>query len=133
MKPEINLFAVIAVFFAVVGVIYGVVTSWEEPVGPVALLLCSGLGIMIAFYLWNTARKLPLRPDDDLDGEIEQAAGNYGAFAPYSWWPLWLALSASLLFLGVAIGFWIFVFGAVLGVIAVVGWVFEFYKGEHAH
>ena len=44
-------------------------TEWEEPVGWVALLLSAGLGLMIAFFLWNTARKLPARPDDDEDGE----------------------------------------------------------------
>lgn len=133
MKPEIKLFAVIGVFFVIVATIYGVWTGWGEPVGWVALYLCAGLGFMIAFYLWKTAAKLPLRPEDNLDGEIEEQAGNYGAFTPYSWWPLWLALSASIIFLGVAAGFWIAVFGVVLGVYALIGWVFEHYHGEHAH
>ncbi len=133
MKTEINLFAVIAVFFVIVGVVYGLVTDWTEPVGPVALLLCAGLGIMIAFYLWMTGRNLPARPDDNPDGEIADQAGDYGAFAPYSWWPLWLSLAGAVCFLGVAVGFWIFALGAFFGVIALIGWVFEFYRGEHAH
>jgi len=69
----------------------------------------------------------------DEDGEIDQIAGAYGAFSPFSWWPLWLALSASLIFLGVAVAMWIAAFGAILGVWALCGWVFEYYSGEHAH
>ncbi|MBM6546189.1 cytochrome c oxidase subunit 4 [Janibacter sp. YIM B02568] len=133
MKPEIKLFAVIGIFFVFAATLYGAWTGWGEPVGWVALYLCAGLGFMISFYLWKTASKLPLRPEDNLDGEIEEQAGNYGAFTPYSWWPLWLGLSASIIFLGVAAGFWIAVFGVVLGVYALIGWVFEHYKGEHAH
>ena len=132
MKPEIKLFAIIGAFFVVMATIYGFWTGWGEPVGWVALYLCAGLGFMIAFYLWKTAAKLPLRPEDNLDGEIEEQAGNYGVFTPYSWWPLWLALAASIIFLGVAAGFWIAVFGVVLGVYALIGWVFEHYHGEHA-
>ena len=133
MKPEIKLFAVIGIFFVFAATLYGAWTGWGEPVGWVALYLCAGLGFMISFYLWKTASKLPLRPEDNLDGEIEEQAGNYGAFTPYSWWPLWLGLSASIIFLGVAAGFWIAVFGVVLGVYALIAWVFEHYKGEHAH
>ncbi|MET4076975.1 MULTISPECIES: cytochrome c oxidase subunit 4 [Janibacter] len=133
MKPEYKLFGILAVFFFLVGTIYGLVTQWDEPVGFVGLYLAGGLGLMIAFYLAKTAAKLPLRPEDDLDGEIEQQAGSYGSFAPYSWWPLWLALSGSIIFLGVAVGIWVAVLGAVFGVFALVGWVFEYYKGEHAH
>lgn len=133
MKTEINFFGLLGVFFTAVALLYGLWTGWVEPVGWVALGLCAGLGYMIAFFLWMTARKLPLRPDDDEDGEIEQAEGPYGAFAPYSWWPLWLALAAALVFLGVGVGLWIAAFGAILGVWALCGWVFEYYTGEHAH
>ena len=133
MKTEIQFFAVIGVFFAIVAAAYGFVTGWAEPVGWVALFLSGGLGFMIAFFLWNTARKLPLRPDDDEDGEIEQAEGAYGAFAPFSWWPLWLGLSAALIFLGVGVTLWVAAFGFIMGVWALVGWTFEFYRGEHAH
>ena len=132
MKPEIKLFAVIGIFFVFAATLYGAWTGWGEPVGWVALYLCAGLGFMISFYLWKTASKLPLRPEDNLDGEIEEQAGNYGAFTPYSWTPLWLGLSASIIFLGVAAGFWIAVFGVVFGVYTLIGWVFEHYHGEHA-
>lgn len=133
MKPEYKLFGILAVFFFLVGTIYGLVTQWDEPVGFVTLYLSAGLGLMIAFFLWRTAAKLPPRPEDNLDGEIEDAAGNYGAFTPYSWWPLWLALSASIIFLGVAVGMWIAALGVLVGLVALIGWVFEHYHGEHAH
>lgn len=133
MKAEIGFFAVIGAFFVAVGLFYGFWTGWVEPVGWVALLLCGGLGFMITFYLWVVARKLPMRPEDDLDGEQHMAEGAYGAFSPWSWWPLWLALSAAIIFIGVAVGLWVAVFGVVLGVWALCGWVFEYYKGEYAH
>ena len=83
MKVEYKLFMVVAAFFAPVGIIYGIVTDWAEPVGPVALLLCAGLGSMIAFYLWATARKLPARPEDNPSAHIAEAEGEYGFFSPH--------------------------------------------------
>ena len=111
MKTESLFFALIAVFGAVMGPIYGFVTDWNEPVGVVGLLLAAALGAMVAFY------------------EIE---GDYGAFAPYSWWPLWLGLAAALIFMGVAVGWWIVAIGVFMGVFALIGWTFESYKGQNA-
>ena len=132
MQVEYKLFVIIAAFFAPVGVVYGFVTQWAEPVGPVGLLLAAGLGLMIAFYLWITGRRLPERPEDNPAGEIAEQEGEYGFFSPHSWWPLPLAGAAALCFLGVAIGWWLFIIGAALGVVALVGWTFEYFKGPHA-
>ena len=33
------------------------------------------------------------RPEDRKDGEIADGAGELGFFPPYSWWPLWCALT----------------------------------------
>ena len=118
MKIEYKLFVILAAFFAPVGLIYGIFTGWREPVGAAGLLLSSGLGIMIAFYLWATARRLP--------------EGEYGFFSPHSWWPLPLAAAGAMVFLGLAIGWWLFIIGATFGVIALVGWTFEYFKGPHA-
>lgn len=133
LKPEIVFFAGIGAFFLAVALLYGFWTGWTEEVGWVALFLCAGLGFMVAFFLWSVARKLPARPEDDEHGEIAQQEGPYGTFAPYSWWPLWLSLSAALIFLGVAVTPFIAAFGLIMGVWAVCGWVFEFYVGENAH
>ena len=36
-------------------------------------------------------------------------------------------------FTGLAVGWWLVGIAAVFGGIALVGWVYEFYRGEHAH
>jgi uncharacterized membrane protein len=133
MKVESVIFALVAVFAAIMAPIYGTVTHWNEPVGPVGLFLSAGLGAMVAFYLWLTGKRIGYRPDDNPDGEINEIEGDYGAFAPHSWWPLWLGLSAAMLFMGVAVGWWLAAVGAFLGVVALIGWTFEFYKGPHAN
>jgi hypothetical protein len=56
-----------------------------------------------------------------------------GFFSPWSWWPLILAAAAGLLFLGLAIGQWIIFFGGGLLIIALVGWVYEYYRRLFAH
>ncbi len=132
MRVELKLFAVLAVFFAVVGVIYGIFSDWQEPVGPLGLLLGALLGAMIAFYLWATARKLDERPEDNPSAHIAEQEGEYGFFSPHSWWPLPLALSGAVCFLGLAVGWWLFIIGAMFGVIALIGWTFEYFKGPHA-
>ena len=44
-----------------------------------------------------------------------------------------LQQSLSACVLGVVIGWWLFIIGTVLGALALSGWVFEYYRGEHAH
>jgi len=132
MRAEFKLFVVIGVFFVVVGVVYGVVTDWNEPVGPFGLLLCAGLAALIGFYLWETGRKLDPRPEDDPSAQISAAEGEYGFFSPHSWWPLPVAGSAAVIFLGLAVGWWLVIIGVCLATLAIVGWTFEYFRGERA-
>jgi hypothetical protein len=132
MKVEYKLFVLICAFFAVVGVIYGVVTDWSEPVGPFGLLLCAGLSALIGFYLWWTGRKLDPRPEDDPLAPISAAEGEYGFFSPHSWWPLALGASSGVVFLGLAVGWWLFIIGMCLAAFATIGWTFEYFRGENA-
>lgn len=132
MKIETNLFMFLTPFFVIVGTVYGFFSKFE-PAGTLCLLLLAGLTGMIGWYLRKTALSIDSRPEDDNDGEIAQGAGDQGIYAPWSWWPIILAGSAALSFMGLAAGWWIFGIGAAIAIIALVGWVFEFSRGVHAH
>ncbi|WP_353950331.1 cytochrome c oxidase subunit 4 [Knoellia sp. S7-12] len=128
-----RIFWIFGGFAAVVAVIYGFWSDFTEPVGVVGLTVGALLGFMIAGYLNITRRKLDgVPPEDDPLGEISDIAGDYGFFSPYSWWPLWLAASCALIFLGLAIGWWLVALGTFFVIPALVGWVFEYWKGPHA-
>ncbi|HEX6329227.1 MAG TPA: cytochrome c oxidase subunit 4 [Jiangellaceae bacterium] len=131
MKVEGLIFVVVAVFFLIVTPIYWFMS--EDPTGTTALTLTFGLGALVSFYLLTTSRKVHPRPEDRQDGEIEELAGEYGFFSPYSWWPLACAASAAVVFSGLIFGWWLFLIGAAMAVIAVNGMVYEYYRGEHAH
>lgn len=132
MRVETKLFFYLFLFFGPVTLIYGFWSRWNEPIGVVALLLTAGLLLLIAFYLWQTGKRLPVRPEDNARGEIAEAEGNYGYFVASSWTPLWLAGSGAIMFLGLAIGWWLFIIGAFLGVFAVILWVFESFSGDYS-
>ena len=133
MKLEARIFIILVPFFVLVATIYGIWSDWEEPVGYAALYLVAGLVAMIGFYLALLSRRIAPRPEDDPYGEIEQGAGEQGVYSPWSWWPLAIAAAAAISFAGLAIGWWLFFIGAAFGVVALVGWVFEFSRGQHAH
>jgi hypothetical protein len=133
VKVEAWFFGGGAPLFLVFAIVYGSVTHWEEPVGVACLFLTTGLAALIGGYLAYTARHIDARPEDDAFGEIAEGAGELGEFAPYSWWPLAAAGGGALLFAGLAVGWWLMVIGAGVGALGLVGWVFEFYRGEHAH
>ncbi|MDE9366742.1 cytochrome c oxidase subunit 4 [Luteipulveratus sp. YIM 133132] len=132
MKVEYKLFAILCVFCFGVGIWYGIWTGWEEPVGVVGLFLTGGLCAMIGGFVWWTARKLGPRPDDDPQGNISDVEGDYGFFSPHSWWPFFLGLSGAVVFLGLAVGWWLVIIGMPLLAISAVGWVFEYFRGENA-
>ena len=145
MKVEAWFFGGGGPLFLVFAVVYGSVTDWNEPVGAACLFLTAGLATLIGAYLGYTARHIDARPEDDPFGEIAQGAGELGEFAPYSWWPLaaagvWVTVrgrpaagGAAILFAGLAIGWWLVYIGAGMSAVGVVGLVYEFYRGEHAH
>jgi len=133
MKVEAWMFLGGIFFFIPVAFVYGYMTNWQELVGFPALLLTGVLCGMVGWYLYFTARRVGPRPEDRVDGEIHENAGDIGHFSPWSWWPLVLAGAAAIGFLGIAVGWWVFFVGAGLAVIALVGWVYEYSRGDHAH
>jgi hypothetical protein len=131
MKAETWVFALCSIFFVLVAPAYWLITG--DPTGTTALVMTFLLTTLISFYLGAHARKMAPRPEDRKDGEIAEGAGELGFFPPYSWWPLWCAMCLASMALGVAVGWWLFIIGGVLGAIALSGLIFEFYRGEHAH
>lgn len=132
MKLEAQLFLYGILFFVPVGLVYAF-WSGGEPVGTVGIPLVGGLTGMIGGYFALLARRIDPRPEDDELGEIEQGAGNQGTFSPWSWWPLVAGIAASIAFLAMAVGWWLMVPAVALAVIGLVGWMFEYSRGQHAH
>ncbi|GAB2514223.1 cytochrome c oxidase subunit 4 [Paramicrobacterium agarici] len=139
MVANIRIFWIICVFFAIVATIYG---SWGlmDPrfgqvdwAGTTALGLVAVLSGLIAFYLGLVHRSQGgVLPEDRPDANIDDGDPELGHFSPWSWWPILLAGAAGLVILGLAVGFWIAFIGAPLVVVALVGWVYEYYRGYFA-
>ena len=132
MKIEAWIFAVCSIFLLVVTPAYWLIAGdWT---GTSALTMTFLLTTLITFYLGFHARRMEPRPEDRKDGEIADGAGELGFFPPYSWWPLWCALTLGVCVYGIAMGaWWLFIIGVMLGALALIGWIFEYYRGEHAH
>jgi hypothetical protein len=131
MKVETWIFAICSIFFLIVTPAYGWISG--DHTGTTALAMTFLLTTLVTFYLGFHARRMDPRPEDRKDGEIAEGAGELGFFPPYSWWPLWCALCLASIALGVAVGWWLFIVGLVLGAVALSGLIFEYYRGEHAH
>ena len=130
MKIEGLLFFSGFIFFTICAVVYGLLSG--EPAGTAALAFTAGLAFLVGFYLLFTASRIDSRPEDRLDAEIAEGAGELGFYSPHSWWPLAVAIFAAMAFLGIVIGWWLFIIGAGAAVLAVIGLVFEYYRGDPA-
>ena len=130
MKVEGWIFSTGVLFFGLTATIYWFAA--EEPIGTVALGFCAALSFLVGYYLLFTARRIDPRPEDMVAAEIEDGAGELGFYSPHSWWPLPVAFFAGVAFMGIAIGWWMFLLGAIGALMSVVGWVFEYYRGEPA-
>ena len=139
MKTETWIFVITTIFCALVTPAYWIITDSANDgnggdwTGTSALTMTTLLVAMVSLYLGFHASRMEPRPEDRKDGEIADGAGELGFFPPYSWWPLWCAAALGVAVLGVVIGWWLFIIGGILGVLALQGWVFEYYRGEHAH
>ena len=131
MKFEGSLFIGCAIFFGGADIVYWYFS--KDPTGTTALALAVGLAFLTGFYLLFTGRRLPERPEDNPDGEIEQGTGELGFFSPHSWWPLFVGLAAAIAAIGVAIGWWMFLIGLLALFLTTIGFVFEYYRGVYAH
>ena len=131
MKAEYWTIAALAVFFAVTAPIYWFVSY--DPTGTAALVMTFLLCALLGFYLGVVAKQIPDRPEDRSDGEIAEGAGEQGFFPPYSWWPLFCAMALATIVMGIVIGWWLFIIGVGFGAVTLSGWIYEYYRGVHAH
>ena len=132
MKAETWTFAICTVFFVLVAPAYWLIA--KDPTGTAALIMTALLTLLVTFYLGFHASRMEPRPEDRKDAEIADGAGELGFFPPYSWWPLWCAATLAVIVFGTALGaWWLLIIGGALGSVALCGWIFEYYKGVHAH
>jgi len=143
VKTNVNLWWILTGFFLLMAVVYTVWSIIEHPgldwyhavewVGTVALLFVAFMSAMIAFYVNRVHRAQGGElPEDVLTADIDDGDPELGEFSPWSWWPLVLAFSAALGILGLAVGQFLFPIGLGVFVIAIVGWVYEYYRGYFA-
>ena len=153
MRTNAGLWWLLAAFFFLLAVVYtawnlfsywdtnltGGQAYWEtvtlsiEWVGSVALLFTAFMSALIAFYIARVHKAQGGElPEDILTADIDDGDPELGEFSPWSWWPIMLAASAALAFLGLAVGFWIAFIGVALFVVSIVGWVYEYYRGNFA-
>jgi len=134
MKLTIKLMLLLGAFSLLAGVVYGFLTRFDELVGFPGLLAVGIMSFMLAVYLWLVDRNTGgVLPEDKLDGEIVESAGEYGHFSPWSWWPLLLGTGCALAFTALAMGWWILGLAVPVAVLGLLGLIFEHSRGDHAH
>jgi hypothetical protein len=133
MKIEANLFLLPGTFFLLVGVVYGFLTDFQELVGFPAILLSAALALMVGVYFRMLNKRHGERAEDREGSVISEEPGDQGLYAPWSWWPFVVALGAALGFVAMAVGWWIMVPATMVGLVGLIGWVFEYSTGRFAH
>ncbi len=131
MKAERWIFVMISVFFVIVAPTYWFIT--HEIIGTVALILTLAFFGMLSVFFTIQSRKIDPRPEDRKDGEIIEGAGEVGFFPSTSIWPFWSALTVTVMALGVVFGWWITLLGVGMGLWAVTGWCYQYYRNEFQH
>jgi hypothetical protein len=137
MKSNIWILIVMAAYFTLATIAYGIWSTLEfgqiEIIGTAAMAMLVILSVFVAFYLNNANRRAGVLPEDNLDGEIADESGEVGFYSPWSWWPFFVGASAAVAFASLAVGWWLFFVALPFALVAVVGFVFEYSRGAHAH
>lgn len=155
MRTNTGLWWLLSAFFLLVAVLYtgwNLIENWAsaveanpegngwvyftnsvEWVGTVALFFTTFMGALIAFYVGKVHKALGGElPEDTLTADIDDGDPELGEFSPWSWWPIVLAFSAALGMMGLAVGTWLMPIGIAVFLVAIVGWVYEYYRGYFA-
>lgn len=137
MRTNVNLLWVLTAFFVVATAGYMLWSisyfGYIEVIGTAVIGFLIFLTSFIAFYLQSGIKKGAFLPEDRDDGEISEGAGEYGFFAPWSWWPFFLSAAIAVAFVGLAAGWWVFYLAVPFALVGLVGWVYEYSRGHFAH
>ena len=132
MKFGWKFFLGIAAFYAIVDFVYFRLSG--EIVGSLAILLSTLLALLLGFYFLVIDRRTDgFLPEDDLDGEIADRAGELGFFSPHSWWPLLVGFFMTLAGLGVLLGWWLTIIAVVGLLMSIFGFVMEYQRDKSSH
>jgi hypothetical protein len=134
MKTEYRIFVGLAVFLYACAVVYwfwsDAALNHPDWIGTVALVLSGLLCLMVGGYFWFVSRRIDLRPEDRVDGEIADAAGEIGFFSPGSYWPFGIAVSAAVTGMGLVFWMWWLIgVGLVAVILSACALLFEYYTG----
>jgi hypothetical protein len=134
LRVETWLFIGLTGFFALAAVIYGVLAP-KEVVGITALVLTTGLTLIIGTFLMFVSRRLEAaRPEDDNDAEVSDGAGDLGFFSPGSYYPFFLASCVALFAVATAyLLVWLMVIGVGFLLFVVCGFVYEYHRRPAHH
>jgi hypothetical protein len=131
MKAEAWIFVTTTIFFVLVTPAYWLITGdWT---GTSALTMTALLVGMVSLYLGFHAARMEPRPEDRKDGEIIEGAGEVGFFPSSSIWPFWAGVTVTLMALGPVFGWWITLLGVGMGIWAVTGWCYQYYRADYQH
>lgn len=146
MKSQIGIWWLLTGFFFLCFVVY---TGWNviahaetsaslidgvEWIGSVVLLFATLFAAMIAYFVWwwHRAQRGVDLPEDRLDADIDDGEAEQGEFSPWSWWPLVLASAPAIGVISLATAHFLIPVAAGLLVVGLVGWVYEYYRGNFA-
>jgi fatty acid desaturase len=134
LRVETWLFIGLTGFFAIAAVVYTIFAP-QELVGITALILTTGLTLIIGSFLLFVSRRLEgIRPEDDDDAEISDGAGDLGFFSPGSYYPFFLAATVALVAVATAyLLVWLMVIGIGMMLWVICGLVYEYHRRPITH
>jgi hypothetical protein len=129
MKTSGRVFVLLAVFFAIIAIVYW---FWSyEWAGTILLGLGIGLAGMIGVFLLIQARRGPAPAEDRPDATPADAAGEeVGRFPTASVWPLVVGIGTFLAALGLVLNAWLALPGALVLALALVSMAREVPAGR---
>jgi len=110
MRLELIVWSGLTLFYIIIGAIYWAVDG--DAAGASLLLMATGLGGLIAGWIWHWRRHHDHpRPQDRVDGDAIDDTGIVGVYPTASLRPLALGLGMTAIALGVVLGSWMVLVG----------------------